>query len=50
MAKKVKVGKILQTAGMTLILGAVIATNIVASHFSEIISLYLHGFGADFSN
>ncbi len=50
MAKKVKVGKILQTAGMALILGAVVAVNIVASYYSEIISLYLHGFGADFSN
>ena len=50
MAKKIKVGKIIQTAGMALVLGAVIAVNAVASNFSEIITLYLHGFGADFSN
>ncbi|MCR5491793.1 MAG: glycoside hydrolase family 3 C-terminal domain-containing protein [Bacilli bacterium] len=47
MAKKV--GKIVQIAGMALLAGAVVAANIVASGFSEIISIFLGGFGNDFS-
>lgn len=47
MAKKI--GKILNAAGMVLVAGAVVAANIVASGFSEIISIYLGGFGNDFS-
>ena len=49
MAKK-KLPKILQAIGIVLIAGAVTATNIVANYYSEIISIYLNGFGIDFSN
>ena len=48
--KKGKLSKILQTIGMVLVAGVVIGANVAASHFSEIISIYLGGFGADFSN
>ena len=48
MAKK-KLSKILQTAGMVLVAGTVVAANIVANYYSEIISIYLNGFGIDFS-
>jgi len=48
MPKKRK--KILQVAGMATVLGITVAANIVAMNFSEIISIYFHGFGADFSN
>ena len=34
---------------MFLVASVVIAANVVASNFSEIISIYLNGFGADFS-
>ena len=49
MARKMKLNKIFQCAGMILVAGAVVAANIVASYYSEIISIYLNGFGADFS-
>ncbi|MCR5079500.1 MAG: glycoside hydrolase family 3 C-terminal domain-containing protein [Bacilli bacterium] len=44
-----RLGKILTIAGMVVLAGAVTAANIVASQFSEIISIYLGGFGNDFS-
>ena len=47
---KKKISKILQTVGMVLIVGVVTAANIVASHFGEIIGIYLSGYGTDFSN
>ena len=50
MARKMKLNKIFQCAGMILVAGAVVAANIVANYYSEIISIYLNGFGADFSN
>ena len=50
MEKKKKISKIIQTVGMALVLGAVVALNVVANHYSEIISIYLGGFGADFSS
>ena len=49
MARKMKLNKIFQCAGMILVAGAVVAANIVANYYSEIISIYLNGFGADFS-
>ena len=44
------ISRVLQTTGMVIIAGVVVATNIVAGHFSEIITIYLNGFGADFSS
>ena len=49
MANKKVLSRVFQTVGMVLVLGVVIAANIVAGHFSEIITVYLNGFGADFS-
>lgn len=47
--KRKFISKFFQTFGMVLIAGVVVAVNIVAGHFSEIITIYLNGFGADFS-
>jgi len=47
--KKGKLSKIIQTIGMVLVAGVVIGVNVAVNHFSEIISIYLGGFGADFS-
>jgi len=49
MANKKVLSRVFQTVGMVLVAGVVIAANIVAGHFSEIITVYLNGFGADFS-
>lgn len=48
--KPSKASKTIQVAAMALILAIVIAANIAAASFSEIISIYLYGFGKDFSN
>ena len=45
-----KKAKIIQTVVMALILVVVVAANVVASYFGEIITVYLYGFGNDFSN
>ena len=45
-----KTSKIIQTSAMALIVAVVIAINIVAGYFSEIITIYLYGFGNDFSS
>ena len=50
MTKKKVLSRVFQTVGMVLTAGVVIAANIVAGYFSEIITIYLNGFGADFSN
>ena len=50
MANKFKISKIFHAVGMALVVGAVTAANIVAGYYSEIIGIYLNGFGADFSN
>ena len=50
MALKPKVSKIIQTAGMVLVAGVVVAVNIAASYFSEIIGIYLNGFGVNFDD
>ena len=44
------VSRVLQTTGMVVIAGGLIAANIVANSFKEIINIYFNGFGADFSN
>ena len=45
-----KQSKIIQIVAMALIAAIVIAANCVAAYFKEIISIYLYGFGNDFSN
>ena len=45
-----KKAKIIRVCAMVLILAVVIAANAVASYFSEIITIYLYGFGNDFSS
>ena len=50
MKKKNKISLILNSVGMALVLAIVIAANCVAAYFSEIIGIYLYGFGNDFSN
>lgn len=45
-----KKSKIIQIVAIALIAVIVIAANCVAAYFSEIISIYLYGFGNDFSN
>ena len=44
-----KTSRIIQTSAMALIVAVVIAINVVAGYFSEIITIYLYGFGNDFS-
>ena len=46
---KTIVSRVLQTVGMVVVAGGVIAANIVANSYKEIISIYFNGFGADFS-
>lgn len=45
-----KKSKIIQIVAMALIVAIVIAENCAAAYFKEIISIYLYGFGNDFSN
>ena len=50
MSKRARlISRIIQTVGMVLIAGVVVAANIVAGYYQEIITVYLNGFGADFS-